>query len=419
MIAEILSTGDEIRTGSLVDTNSAYIAQKLEETGVDVVRHSCVGDDFDMLVSILKEIGDRADIAIMTGGLGPTTDDLTSEAAAAAAGVELTIDPDALVSMEEFFKIRKRPLTDTNKKQALLPKGARCLVNRVGTAPGLSMKIGRCVFFCLPGVPHEMRWMLSDAVLPQIVKLSGADRYVYQVRTMGLFGVGESDANRELDGFDEYFPDLKLGYRAHFPEVQIKVYARGKDAVRLNARAEAAAEWIFHRLGKWMYSLDGDPMEEEIGKLLTSHNATVAVAESCTGGLIAHWLTSVPGSSNYFLFSGVTYSNEAKINVLGVSPETINTCGAVHEQTAKEMAEGARRISGAVYGISTTGIAGPDGGSEEKPVGTVCIGLATPRYAKGYRFQYNYGMRNMNKEVFAMKALDLLRRELVGEREED
>jgi len=414
MIAEILSTGDEIRTGALVDTNSAYISQKLEEIGVEVRRHSCVGDDLNMLVDVFREIGHRADVAIVTGGLGPTTDDLTAEAAARATGVDLAVDPEALASMTEFFKSRNRPLTDTNKKQALLPRGAEWMLNRAGTAPGFSFKIGRCVLFCMPGVPREMRIMMEEVVIPRITALQGADRMLYRLKTLGAFGIGESDVGRLLEGFPERFPDLKLGFRAHFPEVQVKLYAQGHDERLLHAELEAAAKWVLDRIGKWTFSLNGDPMEKEIGRLLTARNATLAVAESCTGGLIAHRLTTVPGSSDYFLFSGVTYSNEAKMQVLGVAADTIQKFGAVHEETAREMADGARRISGAVYGLSTTGIAGPAGGTDEKPVGTVCIGLSTAKETYAFRFHYYYNSRDMHKEMFAMKAMDVLRRELIG-----
>lgn len=413
MIAEILSTGDEIRSGALIDSNSAHIAQKLEQSGIEVVRHSCVGDDIGTLVSIMREIGDRADIAVVTGGLGPTVDDLSSEAAAKAKGVELVLDSAALKSIEAFFKKRKRLFTSSNKKQAILPKGAKSIYNTVGTAPGFILKIGRCLFFFLPGVPFEMRKMLSVNVLPEIENLQGKNKRLCIVKTISTFGLTESATGEQLADFVSRFPQIKLGLRAKFPEIHVKLYGYGDDKNFLEQLIENATGWVLKKLGKRVFSIDGASMENVIGSLLCREKSSIAVAESCTGGLISNWLTNVPGSSEYFLFSGVTYSNEAKIKVLGVSPDTIMRYGAVHEETAKEMAKGALGIVGASYGLSVSGITGPGGGTEDKPVGTVCIGLATPDTVKGHRFNFLFDQRSMNKKIFAMTALDLLRRELL------
>lgn len=413
MIAEIIITGDEICSGGVVDSNSAYIAQRLEGEGIQVVRHNSVCDDIDIIVSILKEIGTRADITVVTGGLGPTSDDLTVEAAAKAAGVGLVVNDMAQSSIEDFFKTRNRSITDIDRKQAMLPEGAECICNPVGTAPGFQLKIGRCRFFFLPGVPFEMRRMLADSVLPRVESLCGNEREFSFIRNISIFGLTEADINRRLAGLAEKFPGIKPGFRAIFPEIHVKLYARGKDKNICNELLIKASEWVLSKIGENVFSVDGESMEAVVGGLLRRKKANLAVAESCTGGLLSHWITNVAGSSDYFLFSGVTYSNEAKIKVLGVLPETIELYGAVHEETAKEMAEGARRVSGAAYGLATTGIAGPGGGTDEKPVGTVCVGIATPDAVKGYRFNFTSGNRSMNKKIFAMKALDLLRRELL------
>jgi len=412
MITEILATGQEILTGTVIDSNSAHIAQELEEAGLEVVRHSCVGDDLDALVSILQEIGGRADIGIVTGGLGPTSDDITAEAAAKAAGVELALDTKAFNAIEALFKARQRFMSPSNKKQAMLPKGSECLKNPVGTAPGFYLSIGRCMFFFLPGVPHEMERMLADVVMPRIEKIQGIDKDVRIVKTIATFGLGEAATGERLDGFEAEFPDLTLGIRAKLPEIQVKLYGREKDEKSLCRRMEKASAWVLEKLGRYVFSVDGNAMEVIVGELLGQNKATLAVAESCTGGLISHWLTNVPSSSDYFLFSGVTYSNDAKIKILGVSAETINRCGAVHEETVKEMAEGARRIVGATYGLATSGIAGPAGGSADKPVGTICIGLATDSAVEAYRFNFPFGNRLMKKKIFAIAALDVLRHKL-------
>jgi len=412
MIIEILATGDEIRTGAAVDSNSAHIAQVLEHTGFEAIRHTCVGDDMDMMVSILKEIGSRADVAVVTGGLGPTIDDITAAAAAKAKGVELVLNRSALGVVEKFFKSRKRDMSPSNKKQAMLPMGAESLNNPVGSAPGFFLKIDRCSFFFVPGVPFEMKRMLSEEVLPRIQKLEGGTGELSLVKTLSTFGLAESVVGELLTGLSAQFPEITPGFRSKFPEIQVKLYIRGKDDQTLRKILEEASHWVLGKLGENVFSMDGTSMQSVVGGLLTAKQATLAVAESCTGGLISHLLTNVPGSSGYFLFSGVTYSNQAKTKVLGVSTEILQQYGAVHEETVKKMAQGVRHVAGATYGLATSGIAGPDGGTDEKPVGTVCIGLATPNDVKGFRFVFPFNTRLMNKRIFAVKALDLLRREL-------
>ena len=412
--AEILATGEEIRTGALVDSNSAHIAEQLELAGAKVVRLSAVGDELARLTAVLQEIGSRADVAVVTGGLGPTVDDLSAQAAADAAGVGLSLDPAALASIEEFFRRRNRPMNPSIRKQAMLPAGAEALFNPVGTAPGFQLKIGRCSFFFLPGVPVEMQRMLADHVLPRVADLMGGRREVRRVKTLSCFGLTESLTGERLEGLGREFPDVQLGLRARFPEIQVKLYCSGPDEPRVAAALDGAAGWARVRLGDIVFADGGEPMEAVVGGLLRERHATLAVAESCTGGLIAHRLTEVAGSSDYFLLAAVTYANEAKTRVLGVAGDMLARCGAVHTDTARELAAGARRLAGANYGIATSGIAGPAGGSAEKPVGTVCIGLATPEQAIGYQFHFNYGRRSLNKQMFAMKALDVLRRELLG-----
>lgn len=413
MDAEILATGEEIRTGILIDSNSAHIAQRLQEIGVRVQRHTAVGDDLDVLAEVLGEMAGRCDVAVVTGGLGPTVDDLTAAAAAKAAGVHLTHDRTAMQSIEAFFAARKRPMNPSIRKQALLPEGSACLVNPVGTAPGFELTVDRCQFFFLPGVPFEMRRMLEDRVIPRIIELQGDKRRFYLSKTLSVFGLTESITGEHLSDLASVFPGIQLGLRAKFPEIQVKLYASAAAQAQLNKRLEEAGRWVIQRLGDKVFSDRGKPMEEVVGSLLRNTNSSVAVAESCTGGLIGHLLTNVAGSSDYFLLSAVTYSNAAKVNVLQVPQSILETFGAVHEEAAKAMAEGARQLAGATFGLATSGIAGPSGGTPDKPVGTVCIGLATPEKAFGRRFNFSYPDRWMNKKMFAMTALDLLRRELL------
>jgi nicotinamide-nucleotide amidase len=414
MLAEILATGDEIRTGALVDSNSAHIAQVLELNGVEVTRHQAVGDDLAMLVAVLGEIGARADVAVVTGGLGPTQDDLSSEAAAQAAGVELMEDRRALEEIEAFFRKRGRAMNPSNRKQALFPRGAVCLYNALGTAPGFRMAIGRCTFFFLPGVPHEMRAMLDEQVIPEVLRMHGGPREFRMTRVVSCFGLPESAVGEKVAGIADRFPAVKLGLRAKFPEIQVKLYLNGSDEASGQRMLSEAVDWVAGQLGPNAFSLTERTMAEEVGELLNQNGATLGLAESCTGGLIADWLTNTAGSSDYFLFSAVTYANAAKVNVLGVSEETLARCGAVHEETARQMAEGARRTAGATYGLAVTGIAGPGGGSPEKPVGTVCMGLSDAGQVLTRKFTINFGQRSMNKRVFAMLALDFLRRRMLG-----
>lgn len=413
MQAEILATGDEIRSGALVDSNSAYIAERLESIGIAVTRHICVGDHMDTLVATFGEIAERADICVTTGGLGPTSDDLTADAAAKATGQPLVLDPRALADIERFFKERQRQMTDSNKKQAMLPRTAQAMYNPIGTAPGFSLQIRKCNFFFLPGVPPEMKRMFTEEVMPRIQKMPGASREYCLVRSISTFGLTESVTGDLVADLIYDFPEIKLGLRANFPEIQVKLYLNGEDLALMQDRLTAATQWIQKRLTTHVLSSRGDSMQKVVGDLLRQHQATLAVAESCTGGRIANWLTDVAGSSDYFIFSGVTYANTAKHSILGVSRDLLSQYGAVHEETAKAMAAGARRVAGTTYGLATTGIAGPGGGSQEKPVGTVCIAVANPEQVVGRRLFFPFGKRSMNKTIFAMAALDMLRKELM------
>ncbi len=419
MNAEILATGDEIRTGSLVDSNTAYIAERLEHCGVEVTRHHAVGDDLSTLVAVLTEISARADVAVVTGGLGPTQDDLSAEAAARAAGVEMLPDQRALKEIEAFFRERGRTMGQSNRKQAYFPKGARCLYNALGTAPGFELKINQCAFYFMPGVPYEMRAMFNEQVIPAVQALLGTSHQFRLSRVISTFGLPESTVGEKVDGLVAAFPDIKLGLRAKFPEIQVKLYLNSDDQTAGENRLAEAVQWVVDRLNPNVFSVSDRSLAAEVGAMLLARGETLAVAESCTGGLVANWITNTAGSSDYFLFSGVTYANESKVKVLGVLEKTLAQKGAVDEETAAQMAEGARKVAGATYGIATTGIAGPGGGTEEKPVGTICIGLATPDQVLSRRFTLTFGQRLMNKQLFAMLALDFLRRYLTGHIEDD
>lgn len=453
--AEIFSTGDEVLWGDIDDTNASWLARKLRESGIDVMRTSCAGDRLEDLVAIIHEISVRADVVLVTGGLGPTSDDLSAEAAAIASDDSIALNPVALSYMESYFARKGWELSDANKKQAMLPSKAGVMENTCGTAPGFHIDCGKAIFFFMPGVPKEMKKMYELSVLPCIKERFAANPAINSsclISRFKLFGLPESQVGNRLRNFNDIFPQFKLGFRASFPLIEVKfstthqnssgypdicsgerlkkgeipdpageknqniadrIQEANSSVLCIEQQMADAAKWITDRLDGYIFSSRGLNMEQELGTLLASRKKTVAVAESCTGGLIGSMLTDVAGSSDYFLLSAVTYSNAAKINILGVNPDTIMTYGAVHEETAKEMAQGVRKVAGADYGVATSGIAGPDGGSEDKPVGTVCIGIAGDGFTKAFRYKFSFGDRSMNKKIFAVKAMDMLRREIL------
>lgn len=408
---EILSTGDEVLTGMIVDTNAAFLADQMGGLGFEVVRHTTVGDDRGMLESTFRELGESADVVLCTGGLGPTIDDLTTQIAAAVLGVELVLDEVALAHMEGLWKARGRVMPENNRRQALLPKPAEALPNPIGTAPGFTVRIGRAQFFFMPGVPREMKKMFAEQVVPRLERLR-PEPTVFEVRVLRSFGLTESQTDQMLAGLEERFPEVKLGFRAHFPEIQVKLTVKGPDVTAAKARLEAAADEVRRRLGAHVFS-DGAAIEEIVGEGLRREKATLATAESCTGGLVAQMITAIAGSSEYFDRGFVTYSNQAKMDLLGVSEAILREHGAVSEPCVRAMAEGARARAGTTYALAITGIAGPGGGTPEKPVGLVYVALAAPDKTVVRRIRWP-GQREQVRAISAMVALDLLRRRLAG-----
>ena len=408
---EILSTGDEVLTGMIADTNAAYLADRMGALGLPVSRHTTVGDDRVALDEVFRALGDRADIVLCTGGLGPTVDDLTTEIAAQVLGTTLALHEPSLAHMEGLWRARGRVMPENNKRQAMLPAPAEVLPNPIGTAPGFTVKIGRAHFFFMPGVPREMKRMFEEQVISRLERLR-PEPTRFQVRVFRSFGLTESGADRLLSGLEDRFPEVKLGFRAHFPEIQVKLTLEGKHAAVLDERLDAASADVRARLGAHLFS-ESAAMEEVVGEALRRSGATVATAESCTGGLVAQMISAVPGSSDYFDRGLVTYSNQAKMELLGVSEETLREHGAVSEPCARAMAEGARARARTTYALSVTGIAGPGGGTADKPVGLVYVALAMPEKTVVRRIHWP-GQREQVRAISAMVALDLLRRCLAG-----
>jgi nicotinamide-nucleotide amidase len=410
MNIEIISTGEEVLRGVIADENGAYMARTLTALGFSIGRHGCVGDDLNDLVTLFSEADGRARAVIVTGGLGPTVDDRTVLAASRAFGLPIVHNEAAERSVTAFFERWNMAVSDTNRKQMRLPDGAECLDNPVGTAPGFTLDTGKSRFFFLPGVPGEMRVMLDRHVLPRLSVMAGSDREIFRSRTLSLFGLPEAEVDRRLADMETVFPGVRLGLRAVFPVIDITLYAGGADVTAAERLLDQARDWALEAVGEHVFSTRGRSLAEEVGEGLRQGKKTLAVAESCTGGLIAHMLTNVAGSSDYFLLSAVTYANEAKVRLLGVPEPVIARTGAVSEETVRAMAEGVRRVSGARIGLATSGIAGPGGGSAEKPVGTVFIGLADDTGTRAFRLCLDMKNRLKNKTFFAVSALDYLRR---------
>jgi nicotinamide-nucleotide amidase len=417
MKIKILSTGDEIVSGGVVDTNASWLADSLLGLGLTVDCFVAVGDDFGTLRRTIADLAAETDILIVTGGLGPTNDDITAEAAAGAVNTKTILNPEALGLVTDYFNRKGWPMNPSNKKQAVLPRDCRVIENEVGTAPGFYLRISGCHGFFMPGVPKEMKAMTLNWVLPWIQRYAAKNlgRTLTDItpRTITVFGLPESEVGARLKDLATQFPGVRPGFRADFPLIQVKLYPDSEKRGGGENILDQAEQFVVTTLGRWVISREGLTMEQEVGRLLVQKKATIALAESCTGGLMASMLTDVPGSSDYFIFSGVTYSNEAKIRVLGVRQSTLESHGAVSEETAGEMAQGVRRLTQATYGISTSGVAGPGGGSPEKPVGTVCIGIAGPGFCTTKRYGFAFNDRTMNKQIFAVTALGALRKRML------
>jgi nicotinamide-nucleotide amidase len=416
MRAAFLSIGDEIVGGLTTDTNSGFIAGELRAVGVEPVCGFSVRDEEDDIVRAFRQALEQAELVVSTGGLGPTADDLTTACVARLAGRELVPHEPSLQFMLERFRARGMEMPPNNRKQALFPRGAEVIPNPNGTAPGficpIEMAGGTRHIACFPGVPRETRHMVTATLVPWVAARQPGSRFLS--RTFSTVGLAESRIDELLAGAigaDE----ARVAFRASFPRMYVRLTVDGAPGDDLEARMDRLEARVRERLGSAIYAVGDEGMEETVGRLLRERGLTLAVAESCTGGRIGDRVTDVPGSSAYFLLGAATYSNQAKMAILGVSEQTLAAHGAVSTQTAEEMAAGIRRTAGADVGLSTTGIAGPGGGTAEKPVGTVCIGVAWEGGAWSRRFDLGDRGRDWIKATTAQMALDSLRRWLLGE----
>jgi nicotinamide-nucleotide amidase len=416
MNAEIISIGNEVVDGSVLNTNATWLAERLSELGLSVKWHTAVPDEETLMLHAFATAAGRARWVLVTGGLGPTVDDFTMEVAAKFFGQALISDPLASKKLKQRFERMGRELTPNQEKQTRFPKGAAVLLNENGTAPGAYYEHHGVGFAFFPGVSDEMHVMFEKNFLPILQKHLGKTPRRH-LRVLRCYGMAEGQMDQALQDALQGRMNLfgaQLGFRVRFPTIDIRLSVMDSDASAAQKILDQAADVVREKLGRCVFGEGEDQLEEMVGKLLREKNQTVATAESCTGGLLAAWITDVPGASDYFLEGVVTYSNAAKVRLLGVKEATLKTHGAVSAATALEMARGVREKAGSDFGVAVTGIAGPSGGTPEKPVGTVHIAVVHPGGEWEHAYCFNFGRKRF-KQVAAATALDRLRRLLLDQ----
>lgn len=407
ILAELLTIGDEILYGQIVDTNSQWMSVELSNAGIKVIRKTTVGDQEGEILAAFAEAEKRADIVLITGGLGPTNDDLTKPCLAKYFNCEVKIHEEALAEVMEFFKSRGRELTEINRQQAALPVCCEKVTNVLGTAPGMWFERNGKVFVSMPGVPHEMKRMMTDLVIPKLKKTFNTPAIYHKViRTVGI---GESFLAEKIAEWENSLPPyIKLAYLPSLGEVRLRLTGIGDATDALAKETEVLTEKLRERIGQFIYGYGEEPLEVAVGKMLLDKKLSIAVAESCTGGYLSHMITSVPGSSSYFLGSIIPYDYAIKMRQLGVKPETLEQYGAVSEETIREMANLVRAKFNTDIGVATSGIAGPGGATPEKPVGTVWIAYSDKHQTVTRKLQLSKE-RLLNIKMASVAVLNLVR----------
>jgi len=410
ILAELLTIGDEILYGQIVDTNSQWMSVELDKIGVKVIRKTTVGDAEEEILTAFAEAEKRADMILITGGLGPTSDDMTKPLLAKYFNCGLAINEEALAEVTEFFKSRGRELTELNRQQAALPTACEKITNPVGTAPGMWFNKGDKVFMSMPGVPHEMKKMMTEQVLPRLAK-----KYQLPVihhKVIRTIGIGESFLAEKISAWEKSLPNhIRLAYLPSLGEVKLRLTSFGNSLPQLENESNALTEKLQELIGQFIYGYGEETIEVVIGKILREKKITLSVAESCTGGYLSHLITSVPGSSEYFLGSMIPYAYEIKMRQLGVKPETLENYGAVSEPTIIEMANIVRAKFNTDIGVATSGIAGPGGATPDKPVGTVWIAYSDKHHTVTKKLQLSKD-RMINIRMASMAVLNLIRQGL-------
>lgn len=407
MKAEIISIGDELLIGQVINTNASWMAEQLSLAKIEVVRITTISDTREDILQSLDDAFLRADVILITGGLGPTRDDITKNTLCEYFDSKLLFHEPSFRYVEKLFRERGLPILEVNRKQAEIPHNCIPITNKNGTAPGMWFEKEGRVFISMPGVPYEMKAMLSDHVLPELTKrLNGLHILYKKILTQG---VGESFLSEMIKDWEEMLPDhMKLAYLPQPGIVRLRLTGTGSDQEMLSKELDEKVKELRALIPDLIFGYGEDTLEEIVGKLLKEQGRTLATAESCTGGYIAHLITSIPGSSAYFTGSVIAYSNQIKAKVLGVKEDTLMAQGAVSEQTVMEMAEGVKNKFGTDYAIAVSGIAGPDGGTDQKPVGTTWIAVAGPSSTMAEKFLFGKN-RKRNIRLAAVTALNKLR----------
>jgi len=413
MKAQIITIGDELLIGQTIDTNSAWIGAELSMAGFDIQRKTSIHDNRSDILKALSEAAGKADVIIITGGLGPTSDDITRQTLCEFFGTKLVLNREVLEMIEKMMLRRKIPMNENNRKQAEVPEACKVLKNRAGTAPGLWFEKDKSIFISMPGVPYEMKTIMADHVLPRLMKRFRSQAIIH--KNIMTYGLPEARLAEMLKEFEAALPEnIRLAYLPSFGVIKLRLTGTGKDREILKKQVEEHVRNLSSIIPDLIFSEKEDTFESVLGLLLLERKETMCTAESCTGGNIAHLITTIPGSSYYFKGSVVAYSNAVKEKLLGVDGKIIEEEGAVSEPVVRAMAEGARRLLNTDYALATSGIAGPEGGTDEKPVGTLWIAAAS---ANGtYSEQYTYGGdRITNIMRFSNAAMNLLRKQIIKE----
>lgn len=407
ILAELLTIGDEILYGQIVDTNSQWMSAELDKVGIKVIRKTSVGDVETEILTAFAEAEKRADIILITGGLGPTSDDLTKPLLAKYFDCEMKLHAEALEEVTAFFKSRGRELTETNKQQAFLPVCCTKITNAIGTAPGMWFEKNGKVFMSMPGVPHEMKRMMTEQVLPRLKEKFKLPVIIHKI--IRTIGIGESIIADKIVAWEKGLPShIKLAYLPGIGEVKLRLTGMGNDEDVLKKEIESQAEKVFPLIREYVYSFNDESIQEAVGRMLRERNMTLSVAESCTGGYLSHLITSVPGSSSYFLGSMIPYDYQIKMRQLGVKPEILEQYGAVSEPTIIEMANIVRAKFNTDIGVATSGIAGPGGATPEKPVGLVWIAYSDKHHTVTRKLQLSTD-RLLNIKAASIALLNLIR----------
>jgi len=413
MKASIITIGDELLIGQTIDTNSAWMGAELSKSGFDVHRITSVHDRREDILYALNEALGKTDVALVTGGLGPTSDDITKQTICEFFNTQLISDDEVLVMIQNMMSRRNFPMNENNIRQAEVPASCRVLKNAVGTAPGMWFEKDGTIYIFMPGVPFEMKYLMTESVLPELNRRFKSQIIIH--RNIMTYGISEAQLAENLTDFETGLPDnIKLAYLPAQGIIKLRLTGTGTEKKSIFNKVNDQVSKLYKTIPDLIYGENEESFEMVIGKLLISNDKTVCTAESCTGGQIAHMITSIPGSSSYFRGSVVAYANSVKTDLLGVSQDSINSYGAVSEQVVKEMASGARILLKTDYAVATSGIAGPDGGTHEKPVGTIWIAIASEKGTVTEKRVFgNDRLTNISR--FSLAALSLLRLQIIND----